>query len=160
MEPNQETIFLRSRFGFVKMAMTTGANLVPVFAFGQSSIFGYARPGPPLFPRGTARLLSRLCADALLGPLGAAGALRRARARRRRRAHPRAARCGAVLYMPACTHAAACADRPAATASRAVAEPSNEEVAAVLERFIAEMEALFARHKAAAGHPDLKLIVL
>ena len=62
--------------------------------------------------------------------------------------------------MPACTHAAACADRPAATASRAVAEPSNEEVAAVLERFIAEMEALFARHKAAAGHPDLKLIVL
>ena len=59
MEPNQETIFLRSRFGFVKMAMTTGADLVPVFAFGQSSIFGYARPGPPLFPRGTARLLSR-----------------------------------------------------------------------------------------------------
>jgi hypothetical protein len=33
-------------------------------------------------------------------------------------------------------------------------------VAALLERFIGEMEALFERHKVAAGYPDLKLVVM
>ena len=37
-------------------------------------------------------------------------------------------------------------------------EPSNEEVGALLEVFIAEMQALFERHKAQAGHPELQLI--
>ena len=44
--------------------------------------------------------------------------------------------------------------------SRAVAEPSAEQVAALLARFISEMQALFERHKAKAGYPDLKLVVL
>jgi hypothetical protein len=41
-----------------------------------------------------------------------------------------------------------------------VLEPSNEEVGALLEVFIAEMQALFERHKAQAGHPELQLIVM
>lgn len=36
LEQGKETIFLRRRFGFVKMALQTGAHLVPAFAFGQS----------------------------------------------------------------------------------------------------------------------------
>lgn len=44
--------------------------------------------------------------------------------------------------------------------ARAVAEPSDEQVAALLATFIAEMSALFERHKAAAGYPSLTLRVL
>ena len=36
LEQHRETIFLRKRFGFVKMALQTGAHLMPAFAFGQS----------------------------------------------------------------------------------------------------------------------------
>jgi hypothetical protein len=42
----------------------------------------------------------------------------------------------------------------------AVAEPSEEQVAALLARFISEMQALFERHKTKAGYPDLTLVVL
>ena len=45
-------------------------------------------------------------------------------------------------------------------APRSVAEPSEAQVAALLATFIAEMSALFERHKAAAGYPDLTLKVL
>ena len=45
-------------------------------------------------------------------------------------------------------------------APSAVAEPSDEQVAALLSTFIHEMTGLFERHKAAAGYPDLALTVL
>ena len=85
MEKDRETIFLRKRFGFVKMALQTGAHLMPAFAFGQSRMcvallpwpapcllrltrlnvaprrsYEYARPGPPLLPASTPRVLSKL----------------------------------------------------------------------------------------------------
>lgn len=40
------------------------------------------------------------------------------------------------------------------------ADPSPQEVQAVLQRYISELERLFERHKAEAGHPDDTLTVL
>jgi hypothetical protein len=50
MKEGVETIYLRKRFGFVKLAIQTGAQLVPAFTFGQCYAYKYWRLGPPLFP--------------------------------------------------------------------------------------------------------------
>jgi len=39
-------------------------------------------------------------------------------------------------------------------------DPSAEEVQAALQRFITELQGLFERHKAAAGHPHATLTVV
>ena len=41
----------RKRFGFVKIAIQTGAALVPAYTFGQSRTYGYWRLGPPIVPK-------------------------------------------------------------------------------------------------------------
>lgn len=59
MQHGRETAYLRSRTGFVRVAMQEGAPLLPVFAFGQSEIYGWARPGPPLISQAAVEALSR-----------------------------------------------------------------------------------------------------
>ena len=39
------------------------------------------------------------------------------------------------------------------------ADPSNEEVQQYLQQYIAAIEGIFERHKAAAGHPNATLTV-
>mmetsp|Transcript_49663 Transcript_49663/g.94906 ORF Transcript_49663/g.94906 Transcript_49663/m.94906 type:complete len:317 (-) Transcript_49663:312-1262(-) len=60
MEQEAETLFLRKRVGFVKLAMRHGAPIVPAFAFGQSNTFGWCRPCPSLVPAGLVSSVSRL----------------------------------------------------------------------------------------------------
>lgn len=42
MKHGQETLYLRKRLGFVRLAMNHGAPLVPAFAFGQTDTYSYA----------------------------------------------------------------------------------------------------------------------
>ena len=39
MKHGQETLYLRKRLGFVRLAMNHGAPLVPAFAFGQTDTY-------------------------------------------------------------------------------------------------------------------------
>lgn len=55
MERFSETVFLRKRHGFVRMALKHGAPLVPVFAFGQSETFRWHRPKPDTLVRWISR---------------------------------------------------------------------------------------------------------
>ena len=64
---DRETIFLRSRRGFVRQALRAGAPLVPAFAFGQTGAFDWfpVLPSPPL-PRA---LVASLCRSIGFAPL-------------------------------------------------------------------------------------------
>ena len=67
LRKDRETIFLRSRRGFVRQALLAGAPLVPAFAFGQTGAFDWfpVLPSPPL-PRS---LVSSLCRTIGFAPL-------------------------------------------------------------------------------------------
>lgn len=66
MEHGQETAFLQNRRGFIRLAMQTGAHVVPCFAFGQTGTFSWFRPGPPLVSDASVQALSRRLGEYLI----------------------------------------------------------------------------------------------
>jgi hypothetical protein len=63
MAPGIEVAFLRKRTGFVRLALQQGVPLVPAFAFGQTDMYRWIRPGPPLVPVSWINALSRAVGD-------------------------------------------------------------------------------------------------
>ena len=126
-----ETVYLRKRFGFVKMALQTGSHLIPAFAFGQSRIYSFWRPPSDAW-------LSKTLARAGFAPLLFWG------------------RWASPVPFPVPVHVVVGA--PLRVTKDA--EPSDEAVAALLARFCDAMEALFEEHKAAAGYAQNKLVIL
>lgn len=51
MEKGREVAFLSRRQGFIKLAIQQGADIIPCFAFGQTSSYNWVKPGPPVLPR-------------------------------------------------------------------------------------------------------------
>ena len=133
-----EAVFLRQRAGFVRLALEQGAPLVPVFAFGQSRAFFFLRPfidvpraGVEGPPPWWQGVVRRIGVVPLVG-------LPRWRV-------PITIVVGRPLEAPPGVERAA---------------PTEAQVAAHLAAFIAALRALFEEHKAAAGYPDERLVVL
>jgi 2-acylglycerol O-acyltransferase 2 len=127
-----ERVLLRRRFGFVKLAMQTGSHLVPAFAFGQSGAYRFWRArSDSRLPR----LLSSVFGFAPILFWGRWGTPIPFRSQMR-----------VVVGAPI---------RVTQTAA-----PSDEAVAALLATFIDALTQLVEEHKAAAGHPDLQLVVM
>jgi len=63
------------RKGFIRLAIQAGADVIPVFAFGQSQTYKWLRPGPPLisqrlFERVARKIGTRMGVAASAGCLG------------------------------------------------------------------------------------------
>jgi hypothetical protein len=59
LRAGRETLYLRRRTGFIRLALAAGAPVVPIFCFGQTDAYSFALAGPPLMPRRVAARLAR-----------------------------------------------------------------------------------------------------
>jgi 2-acylglycerol O-acyltransferase 2 len=135
MTPSCEVVYLRKRFGFVKLAMQTGAQLVPAYSFGQTRTYSYWKLGPPLCSDATTSALSKVIGLAPMAFWGRWGT-----------PMPRQAKVHTVVGK-------------AIPVEKRV-DPTNEEVAAKLEEFIGAVKGLFERHRGENGYGDVELVVL
>lgn len=145
MKPGTEVAYLRKRHGFVRLALESGAPLVPVFAFGQSDLFSYVRPLLD-WPKGwiPRSLWSRMARRIGYAPMIVWGLWGTAMPRQ----VPLTIVVGKPIRVP----------HPKKGGSSG-GEVSPEMVEQYLRKFISELEHLFERHKKAAGYPNGRLIV-
>ena len=135
MDHRVETLFLRERRGFVRLALLHCAPIVPVFAFGQRDAFRWWRP-----PMGEAMgSLSRTIGYVPMLFWGRLGS-----------PLPYKTRLTLAVGSPLA--------RPAGLAPGDA--PSAEQVEATLGAYVDAIKALFDERKAEAGYPDLELRVL
>lgn len=164
MRPGHEVAFLTTRLGFIRIALRHGcavfechvqlshdismhlmettrhvcsAPLVPAFAFGQSDLYTYFRPGPPLMPSNAVAAVSRTIGFVPILFWGWCGTT--------------------IPYDVAMT---VVLGDPIPTADDQTDNPSDELCKEYNKRFIENLQIAFEEHKAEAGYPDLELHVM
>ncbi|KAF7046388.1 hypothetical protein CFC21_055419 [Triticum aestivum] len=129
-ESDSEVAFIRSRKGFVRIAIQTGCPLVPVFCFGQDRVYNWWRPGSNLL----VKIAGLLKAPAIVfwGKFG--------------------------TFIPFRLPMHVFVGRPIEVTKNN--QPTMDEINEVHEKFVMALQELFNKHKYKVGCPNLQLQVI
>lgn len=127
MESGREVVFLKQRYGFIRVAMEAGSPLVPTFCFGQSNAYKWWKP--------TGKWYNQLSRALGFTPLVFWG------------------RFGGPVPFRKPMHYVVGKPIPVTKNTN----PTHEEVAAVHGQFIEAFEALFENHKKDLGFGNITL---
>ncbi|CAL5097725.1 unnamed protein product [Urochloa decumbens] len=130
MNPGSEVAFIKSRKGFVKIAMQNGCPLVPVFCFGQNNAYRWWNPN--------INLLTRIATALKSLPVFYWG------------------RFGTPIPYRSPMHVFV--GKPILVQKKD--QPTTSEVNEVHGQFVTALHELFEKNKAKAGYPDLHLQIM